>query len=290
MSEIPGEHKKVRGVAAMRETEKQEKAAVSPVRVCLVGPLGKMGSQAVGWFQQWPDLELVAVVARKRQSQPDDGLQSQSLPLLKELLPAASQWPAGDLPLSFDLQAALQASGATVLLDLTSPEAGFQHGSLALQCGVAPVLGASGLTLDQQAGLQAESLRAAVPALWVPNFSLGAALQLKLAQAAARYFPAIEIIESHHQEKKDAPSATALVTARSLLHSAGAKSRPIPVHSVRLPGIVAEQKILFGGFGETLTLEHRVSDRAAYQHGVALALRSVLGLQGFQVGLASLLE
>ena len=126
-----------------------------------------------------------------------------------------------------------------------------------------------------------------VPGMLVPNFSVGAVLMMKLAAEAAKVMPHVEIIELHHQTKKDAPSGTAKLTARRIAEAGGPQN--VPIHSVRLPGYVAHQEVLFGGDGETLTIRHDSLSRDSFGPGIVLAVRNVRRLSGLTIGLESLL-
>ena len=184
---------------------------------------------------------------------------------------------------------ALEAAGhelvelgeAEAMVDFTAPEAVVRNISLALEAGVPCVVGTSGW---ETAEVERLALEAGLPVFYAPNFAVGAVLMMRLAADAARYFPRAEIIELHHDTKKDAPSGTAKATADLL---PGDPS----IHSVRLPGLVAHQEVLFGGDGQLLTIRHDAYSREAYVPGVLLALERLHSLPpGLTVGLATLLE
>ena len=184
---------------------------------------------------------------------------------------------------------ALEAAGhelveldeAEAMVDFTAPEAVVRNISLALEAGVPCVVGTSGWETDEVERL---ALEAGLPVFYAPNFAVGAVLMMRLAAEAAKHFPRAEIIELHHDTKKDAPSGTAKATADLL---PGDPS----IHSVRLPGLVAHQEVLFGGDGQLLTIRHDAYSREAYVPGVLLALERLHTLPpGLTVGLATLLE
>jgi 4-hydroxy-tetrahydrodipicolinate reductase len=184
---------------------------------------------------------------------------------------------------------ALEAAGhelveldeAEAMVDFTAPEAVVRNISLALEAGVPCVVGTSGWETDEVERL---ALEAGLPVFYAPNFAVGAVLMMRLAADAAKHFPRAEIIELHHDTKKDAPSGTAKATADLL---PGDPS----IHSVRLPGLVAHQEVLFGGDGQLLTIRHDAYSREAYVPGVLLALERLHSLPpGLTVGLATLLE
>ena len=126
-----------------------------------------------------------------------------------------------------------------------------------------------------------------VPGMLVPNFSVGAVLMMKLAVEAAKVMPNVEIIELHHEAKKDAPSGTAKLTARRIADAGGPQN--VPIHSVRLPGLVAHQEVLFGGLGETLSIRHDSLSRESFGPGILLAVRNVRKQSGLTIGLETLL-
>jgi 4-hydroxy-tetrahydrodipicolinate reductase len=169
---------------------------------------------------------------------------------------------------------------AEAVVDFTVPEAVVPNVLRALAAGVPCVIGTSGW---EQAGVAEAALAAGVPVFYAPNFALGAVLMMRFAREASAVFAAAEIIELHHAGKRDAPSGTALATAE-LMHGTP------PIHSVRLPGLLAHQLVIFGGPGETLTLRHDTSSREAFVPGVELALSKLAELPpGLTVGLDRLL-
>lgn len=229
------------------------------ISVAVAGALGRMGQEVVAAVRAEPDLELVAQV------------------------------DAGD-----DLAAVLTETRPAAMVDFTVPEAVMGNIALALANGVVPIVGTTGLSpqdVDQVRGLCREH---GVGALIAPNFALGAVLMMRFAQEAARYLPDAEIIEMHHERKLDAPSGTAAKTAEMIAKGRAGVSPAalppeafekipgarggkgvgdIPIHSIRLPGFVASQEVIFGGLGQTLTLRHDSRDRKSFMPGVVLALR-----------------
>lgn len=181
----------------------------------------------------------------------------------------------------------LFARGVDVLLDLTTRPGSIGISMDAAAHGVRPVIGVSGWTEEERSALAGRLNDRGIGGLLVPNFSLGAVLMMRLAEEAARYFDASEIIELHHAEKKDAPSGTATMTADRIAHVAG--KRP-PIHSVRLPGLVAHQEIIFGGTGELLTMRHDSFSRESFVPGMFMAIRAVMHVRGLMVGLDSVLQ
>jgi 4-hydroxy-tetrahydrodipicolinate reductase len=166
-----------------------------------------------------------------------------------------------------------------VAVDFTSPDAVRVNIERCLEAGVPVVVGTTGFDTDAVA---ASAWEAGVPCFYAPNFSLGAVLMMRLAEEAAKTFPRAEIVELHNEAKKDAPSGTAKATAARM------GTEPA-IHSVRLPGLVAHQEVIFGGLGETLTIRHDTMSREAFVPGVLLALEKVRDLPaGLTVGLEAL--
>ncbi len=181
--------------------------------------------------------------------------------------------------------------GTDVVVDFTTPEAAPRNVRACLSAGVHAVVGTTGFDLGE---LRGECERAAArngPArvFVAPNFAIGAVLMMELARRAAAHMPECEIVELHHEGKLDAPSGTARRTAE-LIREAGGNIHE-PIHSVRLPGLVAHQEVIFGGEGQTLSIRHDSTDRRSFMPGVLLAVRRVADLQEpFTVGLERLLE
>lgn len=236
------------------------------LRVAVLGAAGRMGSVTCDAVAAAEELELVARVD-----------------------------VADDLD-------AVTAAGAEVAVEFSTPATVAANAAWLLDHGVAPVVGATGMS-----GADLDDLRertGSTPCLVVPNFAIGAVLLMRFAEQAARYLPHVEVTELHHDRKVDAPSGTALATARRIAAARtedvavpGPDGHPsrglvvdgVPVHSVRLPGIVASQEVVFGAQGQTLTLRHDTTDRSAFMPGVLLAVRRVRDLTGLHVGLDAVL-
>jgi 4-hydroxy-tetrahydrodipicolinate reductase len=175
-------------------------------------------------------------------------------------------------------------SGVDAAVDFTQPDAAASNVRAALVLGVPAVIGTSGLGEAELVELDALALDRSLPLLVVPNFAIGAVLMMRFAEAAAEYLPSTEIVELHEEGKKDAPSGTARATAERL------PGEP-PIHSVRLPGLVAHQEVLLGGEGQLLTIRHDTFSREAFVPGVLLALERLATLPpGLTVGLERLLD
>jgi 4-hydroxy-tetrahydrodipicolinate reductase len=188
-----------------------------------------------------------------------------------------------DPALGIDLADAL--GDADVVVDFTTPETALANATACLAAGVNAVVGTTGFDLEALRGA-AESSSA--NCFVAPNFAIGAVLLMEVAQTIARHMPECEIVELHHDRKLDAPSGTAKRTAE-LISGAGGNVHQ-PIHSVRLPGLVAHQEVIFGGEGQTLSIRHDSIDRRSFMPGVLLAVRRVGELQDrFTIGLEKLL-
>jgi 4-hydroxy-tetrahydrodipicolinate reductase len=277
------------------------------VRVGVLGATGRMGLAVCNAVLDAPDLELAAAVARAT---------GVGRPL-RDLVPGAPE----EL-LVTDRLAGLLEAGAEVVVDFSRPEATAAAVGAVLDRGVHLVSGTTGLPAELMDDLAALAGKADHGnAVWAPNFALGAVLAMHFAAVAGRFYPAAEVIELHHQGKADAPSGTALRTARAIAAArrggpgdhqggppvdrvhptastvggesvAGARGGEVDgvrVHSVRLPGLVAHQEVIFGGQGEVLTLRHDSLDRSSFMPGVLLAVQAVAARPGLTVGLEPLL-
>jgi len=204
----------------------------------------------------------------------------------------------------------LDPTAVDVVVDFSNPEGVVCSAQWCAKNAVALVIGATGLTDEQRAKVEEAGSETAI--IMASNFSIGAVLSERFAAMAAPYFDRVEIIELHHDEKVDAPSGTSLTTARAIARARrkaglaplvdptvrqtveGARGAEvdegIKIHSVRLPGLVAHQEILFGGPGEGLTIRHDSYDRQSFVQGVALAVRSVSSTPGLTIGISSLIE
>ncbi len=243
---------------------------MSKLRVAVIGAHGRIGSEAVRAVEAADDLELVAAIGR------------------------------GD-PLE-----ALTTAHTDVAVELTTPDAVLENLHFCVRNGIHAVVGTTGWTEERLAlveGWTADAPDTGV--LLAPNFSIGAVLTMQFAQQAARFFESAEIIELHHRGKVDAPSGTAARTAQliaaardrsglapqqdptthAIAGARGADIDGIPVHAVRLHGLLAHQEVLFGGTGETLTIRHDSLHHSSFMPGILLGVREVGGHPGVTVGL-----
>jgi 4-hydroxy-tetrahydrodipicolinate reductase len=205
-----------------------------------------------------------------------------------------------------DLDVALAGEGPCVLVDFTVPTAVERTVERALAAGVHCVVGTTGVTAERWQEV-ADSAPGDACLFIAPNFAIGAVLMMRFATAAARYMPHVEIIELHHDRKLDAPSGTAMRTAHLIAEARGtapaapgreteiaegargASVEGVTVHSIRLPGLVAHQEVLFGDVGQTLSLRHDSIDRTSFMPGVVLAVREVPKRAGLVIGLEELM-
>jgi len=274
-------------------------ATEAPIPVVVVGAAGKMGREVIKAVSQANDMTLVGAVER------DPELNGQDVGEVAGLGPL-------EIPILNDLQATLvmatQEKGLPVMVDFTHPDTVYENVRAAIAYGVRPVIGTTGLTAEQVQDLAEFADKASMGAAIIPNFSIGVILMQQAAVQASRYFDHVEIIELHHNQKADAPSGTAIKTAQ-LLEEFGKPYNPpsveetetltgarggqtqdgIRIHSVRLPGLLAHQEIIFGAPGQIYTLRHDTSDRASFMPGVLLAIRKVVTLKSLVYGLEHLL-
>ncbi len=233
------------------------------IRVGVAGAHGRLGRVACAAIGGAADVTLVAGFVRDASAYPDDSL-----------------------PLYDDLEAFFGV-GMDVVVDCTVYPLTLDVAREAVDAGVAPVIGATGWTDEDRISFADRCDEALIGALFVPNFSIGAALMMRFAAEAIRVMPHVEIVELHHDAKRDAPSGTARLTAQRIAAAGGPAD--VPIHSVRLPGLVAHQETIFGGIGETLTIRHDSTGREAYAAGIVLAVRNVRAQRGTTTGLEALL-
>ena len=252
----------------------QEGAPV--IKVAIAGALGSMGTAVGTAVLADPALKLAAAVD-PRYASPQSGGAGDVLP--------------GRLRRYSTLGAALDACRLDVVVDFTLPAAVAENVRTCLDHRVAVVVGTSGLSPEILKDLDISARAAGTPVFVAPNFALGAMLMMQFAQQAAAHMGACEIVELHHERKVDAPSGTARRTAVMVEDAWGRRglARTVPVHSVRLPGLVAHQEVIFGGLGETLTIRHDSLTRESFMPGVLLAIKRVSELQGLVVGLEKIL-
>ncbi|PIQ29179.1 4-hydroxy-tetrahydrodipicolinate reductase [bacterium (Candidatus Blackallbacteria) CG17_big_fil_post_rev_8_21_14_2_50_48_46] len=256
--------------------------------VILAGAAGRMGLEAVRAIVASPQTRLAGALTRQAGLGQDigilAGIEPTGLELTNQLASVLTHAPAG-----------------TVWVDLTRGESAYVHACQALAAALPVVIGATGLTPAQIEDLRQRAQKQQLGVLLAPNFSIGALLLMRFAQQARVYFDWVELIELHHEKKLDAPSGTALKTAE-LIHAVkpvehageahparGQQVHGIPVHSVRLPGLLAHQEVIFGAEGQTLTVRHDSTHRSSFMPGLLLAIEKVKGLKELVYGLESLI-
>lgn len=242
-----------------------------PIRIIVNGAAGKMGAIATDTLQEQPQFALVATLNK------NDNLSN-----------------------------AISETKAQVVLDLTRADCVYKNSLAIIHAGARPVIGTSGLIPAEIDQLTVLCAKQQLGGIIVPNFSISAVLMMMCAAKAAAYLPEVEIIEAHHQQKLDAPSGTALKTAemiaaaraqrkqqlelKELIPGArGATHENINIHSLRLPGVLAQQEVLFGSLGETLSISHNTIDRKCFMPGLVLACEQVMKLERLVYGLEHIL-
>ncbi len=262
------------------------------IRVGVLGAAGRMGRLVSQAIADDPDLALVAAINPSFEG---------------EHLGSMIGHPEIDVRISQEIETLLQAE-TEVAVDFTTPDAVMDNIRWAIEHAMHIVVGTTGIGPKELAEIERliddEGQESNV--VVAPNFAIGAVLLQRFAALAARHFPAAEIIELHHEGKLDAPSGTALATAERMAKSReeswrgptaeslkgvrGGEYEGFRIHSVRLPGLVAHQEVIFGGMGQTLTIRHDAPQRSSYMPGVILAVKSVIGRPGLTVGLEPLLD
>ena len=244
---------------------------MSLIRILINGYKGRMGQESIKAVSEDPELELVA------------------------------KTDLGD-----NLTESIHQSKAQVVVDFTTAESALKNTVYIIESGARPVIGTSGLLPEEISELQVLCTKQNIGGIIAPNFAIGAVLMMKYSQDAAKYFPNAEVIELHHDGKADTPSGTAIKTANILAESRnsapktiiekeiipgarGANAEDIRIHSVRLPGLVAHQEVIFGGQSQTLTIRHDSIHRDSFMSGVCLACKKVLDLNELVYGLEHLL-
>ena len=256
-------------------------------KVLVAGFTGAMGQKAVNLVNSLDNFELVAGMSPTATNDP----QKYNLPAGAKIYQSLAEIP--------DL-------AADNWIDFTTPKAVYDNVKFALEHHISPVVGTTGMSDEQEAELIKISQKEKVGGLIAPNFGMSAVLLMKFAKEAAKYFPDAEIIEMHHADKKDAPSGTALATAKMIAQNRpehetapdevetlenvrGGDYQGIKIHSVRLPGYIAHEQVLFGGPGEALTIRQDSFDRESFMGGVKVALEKVDQLDELVVGLENIL-
>ncbi len=262
---------------------------MSPIKTVIHGALGKVGQVLVSSLAKTPEIKLVGAVDLKAAGG-------------KITLPDGSA-----IPFSTNLEEIIIQTKPQVIIDFTLAHASMPAVRIAARHKVNLVIGTTGFKAEEVAEMKQLADTNKVGMILASNFALGAVLMMHFAKLASKYMDYAEIIELHHEQKADAPSGTALSTARAMaayrgrpfsqaaddgknLPSRGEKTGGVTIHSVRLPGLMAHQEVLFGGLGQTLSVRHDTNGRECYVPGVLLAVQAVVKQTGLVQGLESLLN
>ena len=248
------------------------------IKIAVCGAMGKMGKEVVNTVLENPEMELVAKI----------------------------DVASGEM--YHTIEEAARVCDIDVLIDFTQPSSIYENAKYCLNNGIKIVIGTTGLTDEQINELETLSKEKNTGCFIAPNFSTGAVLMMMFAKMAAKYFDNSEIIELHHNQKKDAPSGTAIKTAaimserndsftkgncpekETIEGARGAKAyNDIHIHSVRMPGFMASQEVIFGSNGQIMTIRHDSVDRKCYMPGIMLAVKHVVEHNDFVYGLDNIL-
>jgi 4-hydroxy-tetrahydrodipicolinate reductase len=274
----------------------------STIPVIVNGAAGKMGREVIKVVAQAPDMILIGALDTSPEHQDKDAgelagfSEPLEVPITNQLEPMLG-YVAGERQLQ-----------PGVIVDFTHPDSVYDNVRSAIAYGIRPVVGTTGLSPEQLKNLADFAEKASTGCLIIPNFSIGMVLLQQAAVTASQYFDHVEIIELHHNQKADAPSGTAIQTAQLLAEMGKTFNPPqleeteklpgargslsdegIRIHSVRLPGLIAHQEVIFGAAGQIYTLRHDTSDRSCYMPGVLLAIRKVNQLKSLVYGIEKIL-
>ena len=261
---------------------------MAQIKVIVHGAAGRVGQEVVKAVCQEPEMQLVGAVDLK--------VSAEFMPL-----PDGS----GRVPFSTDFKSILGACQPDVVIDFTIAKASMPAVRTAARQNVNLVIGTTGFTATELEEMQKLAEANEIGIVAAPNFALGAVLMIHLAKIAGKFLDHAEIIELHHDRKLDAPSGTSLLTARAMAEARGKPFLPpaagehtssrgqsvegVDIHSVRLPGLMAHQEVIFGASGQTLSIRHDTINRECYMPGVMLAVKAVVKQKGFIYGLDKLL-
>jgi len=262
------------------------------LKIVVAGADGRMGREVVKAVLNENDLSLAGAVDARNHG--------------KDIGELAGLGQCG-VKVAGNLGRVLEETGADVVVDFTNPDSVRNNLTIVLKHKVHLVVGTTGISEEGVADIHGQAMEAGVGVVIAPNFAIGAILMMKFAAEAAKYMPHVEIIEFHHDKKLDAPSGTAIKTAElinstregfrqgnpeeheKIAGSRGGEFSGMRLHSVRLPGLVAHQEVIFGGLGQTLTIRHDSINRESFMPGVILAVKKVVDLKGVTYGLEKLL-
>jgi 4-hydroxy-tetrahydrodipicolinate reductase len=273
--------------------------ANAPIPVVVNGAAGKMGLEVVKAIASADDMTLIGAIDRNPSVIGQDvgeiaGCGPLEVPILNDM--------------EATLASAVQEKELGVMVDFTHPDSVYENVRSAIAYGIRPVVGTTGLTAEQIQDLADFADKASTGCLIVPNFSIGMVLLQEATVRASKYFDHVEIIELHHNQKADAPSGTAIKTAQMLAEMGKSFNPPsveenealpgargcaadenVRIHSVRLPGLIAHQEVIFGAPGQIYTLRHDTTHRSSFMPGVLLSIRAVTKLKSLVYGLEKIL-
>jgi len=258
------------------------------IKIAVTGAMGKMGKEVIKMVQKTPDFSLCAGIDKMYKTRNDD------------------------IKMYNDVKTALRENEADIIVDFTQPDSVYENINLYLDNKIKSVIGTTGLKGDEIKKIEEKSKANGTGIIIAPNFSLGAVLMMKFAATASKYFSNAEIIEYHHNGKKDAPSGTSIKTAQLMIKNndnfklgnceeketiKGARGGNfeeygkgnIQIHAIRMPGFVASQEVIFGSDGQTLKIHHDTINRECYMSGVELAIRHLAQHNDFIYGLEAIL-
>lgn len=261
------------------------------IKVLVSGACGKVGQEVIKAVLGDPELALASAVDVRN--------------INKDIGPMVGMEPLG-VVIRNDLATAIRLDKPQVMVDFTTPATVMNNLRVALQAKVHAVIGTTGLTTENLKEIAGLSSATGANVLVAPNFAIGALLMMRFAAQAAKYLPQVEIIELHHDQKLDAPSGTSIKTAEMILKGRGELSQNvmgeekikgvrggemggIHLHSIRLPGLIAHQEVIFGGQGQTLTIRHDSISRESFMPGVVFAVKKIGDRPGLTYGLDELL-
>lgn len=243
-------------------------------KVAVIGCAGKMGQVVCRYLLSHNNYELAAGIDSGRAG--DD-------------LGAVLGLGSTGITISSNLQSTISESHIDIAIDFTTPDAVVANAAVCLQAKVPVLIGTTGISQEDQVKLDNLAQKMNTAVMIVPNFAIGAILMMDFARRAARYMKQVEIIELHHPQKLDKPSGTAIKTRQGILDELGindeSAAEQVPIHSVRLPGLVAHQEVIFGDIGQTLTIRHDSLNRDSFMPGIGLALAQMHSFTGLKVGL-----
>lgn len=262
------------------------------IKTAISGACGRMGQEVIKAVFNDPQIQIVCAVDVK-----NEGKKLSEITGIEGL----------DITVQKDLKSALEQTKPDVLVDFTDPTNVFENAKIAMNSGVSPVIGTTGLKNEQLQELKELAQSKNLGCLIAPNFATGAVLMMMFAKTASKFFDNAEIIEFHHNQKKDAPSGTAIKTAQMMAEinddfstnniaeteiiegsRGGSFDKNIRIHSVRMPGFIASQEVIFGSGGQTLKIRHDSIDRTCFMPGVLMAIKYIAKNKKFIYGLENI--